>query len=80
MPRTRSKAAAQKKHGQFEFVAVRVHRYGWDKLTRIANALKERATCGSNIPVRLDLGNAHLFDAMTDLAERTWLVDPSEKT
>jgi len=78
MPRKRSKAAAAKARGKYEFVAVRVHRYGWDNLTRIANALKTRATCGVDVPVRLDLGNAHLFDAMTDLCAKAWKVDPPE--
>ena len=78
MPRTSRKAAAKKQRGKFEFVAVRVHRYGWDNLTRIANTLKERATCGVGVPVRLDLGNAHLFDAMTDVCAKVWNVDPPE--
>ena len=60
---------------KFSFVAVRVHRYGWNNLEAIAKALRDRINSGSNLPVRLELGKAHLFDTVTEVAAKTWNID-----
>lgn len=70
-----STPTAPAKHNKFGFVSVRVHRYGWENLEAIAKALRDRVNQGSNLPVRVQLGKAHLFDTVTEVAAKTWNIE-----
>lgn len=45
---------------------VRIHQRTYDKIGRIADALRARASRGMAIPVRIDLGIVHMIDLAVD--------------
>ena len=75
MPRRRNTAEPTNTDNPYEFVSIKIHKRGVQKLDKIAKVLAERAASGFEVPIRFDLGRAHLVDVMADRFAKQMEID-----